>query len=111
MTGRDRACFAAIALLFLAWRVPMMVRTVAGQDEDWYAVPGVTILLANYELLVRDAEAFGEQPPQFDLVILDEAQRIKNRDSRTASTAREIPRRRSWALTGTPIENRPEERK
>src|SRR6185436_7634722 len=45
----------------------------------------------------------------FDLVILDEAQRIKNRDSRTASTARAIPRKRSWALTGTPIENRPEE--
>jgi SNF2 family DNA or RNA helicase len=72
-------------------------------------MPGVTILLANYELLVRDAEAFGGQPPQFDLVILDEAQRIKNRDSRTATTARDIPRRRSWALTGTPIENRPEE--
>jgi 4-amino-4-deoxy-L-arabinose transferase-like glycosyltransferase len=43
MTGRDRAWLAALALLFLAWRVPLMYRTVAGQDEDWYAVPGVTI--------------------------------------------------------------------
>jgi SNF2 family DNA or RNA helicase len=41
--------------------------------------------------------------------VLDEAQRIKNRDSRTAEVARSIRRRRSWALTGTPIENRPEE--
>ncbi len=41
--------------------------------------------------------------------MLDEAQRIKNRESRTAQVARSIPRRRSWALTGTPIENRPEE--
>jgi SNF2 family DNA or RNA helicase len=74
-----------------------------------WTMPGVTILLANYELLVRDMEAFGDQIPQFDLAILDEAQRIKNRDSRTSSTARAIPRKRSWALTGTPIENRPEE--
>jgi SNF2 family DNA or RNA helicase len=41
--------------------------------------------------------------------VLDEAQRIKNRDSCTSQTARSIPRKRSWALTGTPIENRPEE--
>ena len=47
--------------------------------------------------------------PQFDLLVLDEAQRVKNRESRTAQVARSIPRRRSWALTGTPIENRPEE--
>jgi len=74
-----------------------------------WTMPGVSILLANYELLVRDGESFGDQPPRFDLVILDEAQRIKNRDSRTAATARSVPRKRSWALTGTPIENRPEE--
>ncbi len=47
--------------------------------------------------------------PRFDLLVLDEAQRIKNRDSQTARVARSIPRKRSWALTGTPIENRPEE--
>ncbi len=50
-----------------------------------------------------------DDPPKYDLVILDEAQRIKNRDSRTAAMIRSIPRRRSWTLTGTPIENRPEE--
>lgn len=70
----------------------------------------VPILLANYELLVRDwGEMLDDERPKFDLVVLDEAQRIKNRDSCTSQTARSIPRRRSWALTGTPIENRPEE--
>jgi SNF2 family DNA or RNA helicase len=70
----------------------------------------VPILLANYELLVRDwGEMLEDERPKFDLVVLDEAQRIKNRDSCTSETARSIPRRRSWALTGTPIENRPEE--
>src|SRR5262249_21733808 len=97
---------------FRQWAEELPVVTLEGdatRRQMLWTMPGVTILLANYELLVRDAEAFGEQPPQFDLVILDEAQRIKNRDSRTATTARDIPRRRSWALTGTPIENRPEE--
>jgi SNF2 family DNA or RNA helicase len=97
---------------FRQWAEELPVVTLEGdaaRRQMLWTMPGVTILLANYELLVRDAETFGEQPPQFDLVILDEAQRIKNRDSRTASTARDIPRRRSWALTGTPIENRPEE--
>jgi SNF2 family DNA or RNA helicase len=43
--------------------------------------------------------------PQFDLVVLDESQRIKNCSSTTAQIARGISRRRSWALTGTPVEN------
>lgn len=68
------------------------------------------LLLANYELMVRDwADMLDDERPKFDLVVLDEAQRIKNRNSCTSETARSIPRKRSWALTGTPIENRPEE--
>jgi SNF2 family DNA or RNA helicase len=97
---------------FKAWADELPLVTLEGDGarrQMLWNMPGVTILLANYELLVRDMEAFGDQPPQFDLVILDEAQRVKNRDSRTATTARHVPRKRSWALTGTPIENRPEE--
>ncbi|MCA9089933.1 MAG: DEAD/DEAH box helicase [Planctomycetaceae bacterium] len=47
--------------------------------------------------------------PKFDLVVLDEAQRIKNRDAVTSKVIRSIPRKRSLCLTGTPIENRAEE--
>ncbi|HWY87589.1 MAG TPA: DEAD/DEAH box helicase, partial [Gemmataceae bacterium] len=39
----------------------------------------------------------------------DEAQRIKNRDSKAAQVVRGISRDRSWAMTGTPIENRIED--
>lgn len=97
---------------FKSWAEELPVVTIEGDGalrQMLWTMPGVTILLANYELLVRDMETFAESPPQFDLVILDEAQRIKNRDSRTATTARHVPRKRTWALTGTPIENRPEE--
>ena len=45
----------------------------------------------------------------FDLVVLDESQRIKNRASATSQVVRAIARRRSWALTGTPVENSAED--
>ena len=42
---------------------------------------------------------------RFDLVVLDESQRIKNLAGTTSEVVRSIARRRSWALTGTPVEN------
>jgi SNF2 family DNA or RNA helicase len=65
--------------------------------------------LVNYELLTRDADLIGQASTRFDVVLLDEAQRIKNHESKTAQVVRAIPRHRSWALTGTPIENRSED--
>lgn len=98
---------------FRTWAEELPFVVVEGDGERrrlTWTMPGVPVLIANYESLVRDFAAFGEgEFPKFDLVVLDEAQRIKNRTSRTAETARALPRRRSWALTGTPIENRPEE--
>jgi SNF2 family DNA or RNA helicase len=70
--------------------------------------PGLPVRIANYELLMRDRELL-QGNLHFDLVILDEAQRIKNRNSTTSEIARGISRGRSWALTGTPIENTPED--
>ncbi len=97
---------------FKAWAEELPITTLEGDSARrrmLWQMPA-PILLANYELLVRDwADMTDDERPKFDLVVLDEAQRIKNRDSCTSETARSIPRRRSWALTGTPIENRPEE--
>ena len=42
---------------------------------------------------------------RFDLVVFDESQRIKNLASTTSEVVRSTARRRSWALTGTPVEN------
>ena len=63
------------------------------------------IKIANYELVVRDQETVTKLEEPFDLVVTDEAQRIKNQSNATSKTIRAIPRKRSWALTGTPIEN------
>jgi SNF2 family DNA or RNA helicase len=67
------------------------------------------VRIANYELLGRDRDVVADAQLHFDLVVLDESQRIKNRASGTAQTARAISRRRSWALTGTPVENSSED--
>ncbi|QDT30089.1 ATP-dependent helicase HepA [Gimesia panareensis] len=98
---------------FKFWAEELPVTVVQGDTNRRrmiWEMPNTPILIANYESMSRDFEAMGEENlPRFDLVVLDEAQRIKNRDSRTADVARSIPRKRSWALTGTPIENRHEE--
>ncbi|MCA9064725.1 MAG: DEAD/DEAH box helicase [Planctomycetaceae bacterium] len=98
---------------FRTWAEELPVVTIEGNGARrrmLWTMPGVPILLCNYESMSRDLPEIPEtEQPKFDLLILDEAQRIKNRESRTAVTARSINRRRSWALTGTPIENRPEE--
>jgi SNF2 family DNA or RNA helicase len=64
----------------------------------------IPVLITSYEQLRVDARQLGKDV-HFDVVLLDEAQRIKNRDSDTAVACRLLSRSRSWALTGTPIEN------
>ncbi len=63
------------------------------------------VKIANYEVVTRDQECLAEMESHYDLVVLDEAQRIKNHRSATAQVVCGIGRSRSWALTGTPVEN------
>jgi SNF2 family DNA or RNA helicase len=89
------------------WAPTLVVRVVQGDATDrraYYTLP-IQVLVTSYEHLREDARRF-PTGTKFDLVVLDEAQRIKNRDSATALAARLIPRSRSWAVTGTPLENR-----
>lgn len=78
------------------------------RKAQWFA-SRCPLKLVNYELLTRDADWVADERLHFDVVVLDEAQRIKNRDSKTAQVVRSIRRSRSWAMTGTPIENRVED--
>ena len=64
--------------------------------------------IVNYELTVRDLSVISETLKP-DLVILDEAQRIKNWRTKIASTIKLIPSRYVFVLSGTPLENRLED--
>ncbi|MGE3933927.1 MAG: SNF2-related protein [Rhodospirillaceae bacterium] len=61
------------------------------------------IVLTTYPLLSRDGDVLSEQP--WHLVVLDEAQTIKNPDAVTTRFARQLDARHRLCLTGTPLEN------
>ncbi len=101
---------------FEFWAPEIPVQIIEGKSDrrKWlWRLPNAPLRIANYELLNRDREFYapqGENPRVvFDLVVLDESQRIKNKANVTSEAARAIPRRRNWALTGTPVENSAED--
>jgi SNF2-related domain/Helicase conserved C-terminal domain/SWIM zinc finger len=74
--------------------------------RDLYAEP-TFYRLVNYEQVVRDREAINTWLP--DVVVLDEAQRIKNWEAKTSREVKKLKSRYAIVLTGTPLENRLEE--
>ncbi len=67
-----------------------------------------TFTIVNYELVLRDhAEINRRLAP--DLIILDEAQRIKNWRTKTATAVKTLASRHVFVLSGTPLENRLED--
>jgi SNF2 family DNA or RNA helicase len=88
------------------WGANLTLRRVRGSFKDrqaTYQLP-IQILIASYDQIRTDAIHMS-QNLKFEVVIIDEAQRIKNRYSRTALACRLIHRKKSWALSGTPLEN------
>lgn len=90
--------------------IPLSIIEGDAPRRHWlWQQDGVPVKIANYELLMRDKEEVLGEGTHFDLVMLDEAQRIKNINNTTSEIVRAIPRTRNWALTGTPIENSPDD--
>ena len=73
------------------------------RSRDGESFAGHDLVLTTYGTLRRDLASL--HGVEFDYVILDEAQAIKNGDSQTAKAARRLRGRHRLALTGTPIEN------
>lgn len=88
------------------WAPSLTVRRVQGsarEREAFYLLP-IPVLVSSYEQIRQDG--LDRIPSDtFDLVILDEAQRIKNKHSTTALACCLLPRKRAWALSATPLEN------
>ncbi|HEX3552387.1 MAG TPA: DEAD/DEAH box helicase [Thermoanaerobaculia bacterium] len=70
--------------------------------------PGAFFYLASYEQMLYDADDV-QQRLAPDVIVLDEAQRIKNWQSRTAHAVKRLKSPYAFVLTGTPLENRIDE--
>jgi hypothetical protein len=84
--------------------IPLVVIGGNQATRRWqWQLDNTPVKIANYELLHRDRQWFdcsnnsGGGPLDFDLIVLDESQRIKNRHSATSHAARAIAGRRRWA--------------
>jgi len=87
-------------------RTVQVVEGGADERRDLYTAEAF-YKLANYEQVVRDREAINEWKP--DLIVLDEAQRIKNWEAKTSREVKKLRSRYAVVLTGTPLENKLEE--
>ena len=85
----------------------LSVACYSGSERDTALLDTHELTLTSYDLLWRDSEAFAGR--DFDLVIFDEAQALKNPRSRRATAARRLSRRFTLCITGTPMENHPGE--
>ena len=66
-------------------------------------VPQHDLVISTYPLLLRDREPLLAH--EYSVLVLDEAQAIKNARSQSAKIVREIRARQRIAMTGTPLEN------
>jgi hypothetical protein len=74
--------------------------------KNYTGAPFFTIV--NYEQMLVDALDVNQRLKP-DVIVLDEAQRIKNWDTKTAQAVKRLKSRYAFVLTGTPIENRIDE--
>ncbi|MEO1302539.1 MAG: DEAD/DEAH box helicase [Myxococcota bacterium] len=80
----------------IVYRGPSRARFLRDLAED-------DLVVASYPLLVRDHELLSSV--QWDSVVFDEAQYLKNPNAKTTRAAAALPSQHRVALTGTPIEN------
>jgi hypothetical protein len=81
------------------------VLVLNGPERKKYfrSIPHADLVLTSFALLQRDIDKLASVP--FNLVVLDEAQYIKNPRSKVAQAASKLDARCRLCLSGTPIEN------
>jgi SNF2 family DNA or RNA helicase len=93
------------------WAPDLRVVPVEGpkRRRTWYWRCRVHVNLIGYETWREDLKAGLIDPSAFDMVILDEIQRIKNPDTATHRAVAKLQANWRWGLSGTPMENCVEE--
>ncbi|MDP2721230.1 MAG: DEAD/DEAH box helicase [Bacteroidales bacterium] len=82
----------------------LIVQGLPDERALQYKNAGCLFVIVNYETVMRDQVAISKAG--FDFLILDEVQRAKNYETKTADSLKRIEVKHKLAITGTPIENR-----
>nr|MBA2481318.1 DEAD/DEAH box helicase [Planctomycetota bacterium] len=91
---------------FAGWGCEAVIGSQAVRRRVW-AGAGPEVRIATYDVVVRDREQVDAWAP--DLVVVDEAQKIKNWRTRAAQALKRLAAPLAIVLTGTPLENRLED--
>lgn len=88
---------------FTPW-LKTLVISGAGRERVFREIPRADIVITSYALLQRDLEE-AYLDIGFSALVIDEAQHVKNRQTKNAMAVKAVNAARRLALTGTPIEN------
>ena len=87
----------------------LKTKVISGSFEDRLEIikniKKYDMVITSYDLLKRDIDIYKECNYDFRFIIADEAQYIKNNNTKNAKAIKEIKAKTRYALTGTPIEN------
>jgi SNF2 family DNA or RNA helicase len=82
----------------------LIVSGTPKEREESYLDGSYFFFIVNYETILRDSLAINKAG--IDFLILDEAQRVKNFETKTSSSIKRLQAKHTLVITGTPIENR-----
>ncbi len=90
------------------WAPELSIQRVRGtiQDRKLLWRSGAYVFLTTYETLRNDVSDMAFLKQHFDLVVMDEIQRIKNPQTKTSRACHLLNARYRWGLSGTPLENK-----
>jgi SNF2 family DNA or RNA helicase len=90
------------------WAPELRIFTVMGDASSRAAMwrAEAQVFIASYETMRADLGSGARGDRRWGVVVIDEAQRIKNAKAEVSRAVKQLARERSWALTGTPLENR-----
>ena len=82
----------------------VIVTGTPSEREKQYLDDSCFFFIVNYETILRDSLAINKAG--LDFLILDEAQKVKNFETKTSSSIKRLQAKHALIITGTPIENR-----
>ena len=86
-------------------KIKVIRGTLKERKELLNKINDYDMIITSYDLLKRDIEIYKEKGYTFKYIIADEAQYLKNSNTKNAKSIKLIRAETRFALTGTPIEN------